>query len=99
MSKIGSVLGSDSDTQCCGFGFIDSGYRTDPDPAFQVKPDPDDQKLKLKMKTEFLFSLFDKKLQKRPPLRTSKLKEKPSALKRAHPAPQKMKLINCFLFF
>jgi hypothetical protein len=31
--------------------------------------------------------------------RTSKLLEKPVALKREHPVLQKMKLINCFLFF
>jgi hypothetical protein len=34
-----------------------------------------------------------------PPLRTSKLQEKPLALKREHPALQKMKSINFFQFF
>jgi hypothetical protein len=38
-------------------------------------------------------------MQKKPPLRTSKLLEKPSALKREHPPLQKKKFINCFLFF
>jgi hypothetical protein len=32
------------------------------------------------------------------PLRTLKLQEKPSAFEREHPALQKMKLINFFLF-
>jgi hypothetical protein len=50
------------------------------------------------------FSFFDKKLNlklisKPHTLRTSKLQEKPSALKGEHPALQKMKFINCFLFF
>jgi hypothetical protein len=40
-----------------------------------------------------------KKIAKRPPYRTSKLQEKPSALKREHPALQKMKFINCFILF
>jgi hypothetical protein len=35
----------------------------------------------------------------RPPLRTPKLQEKPSALKREHPALQKMKILSFFLFF
>ncbi len=35
----------------------------------------------------------------RPPKRTSKLQEKPSALKREHPALQKIKCVtNCFIF-
>jgi hypothetical protein len=38
------------------------------------------------------------KFAKRPPQRTSKLLDKPSDLKREHPALQKMKFINCFLF-
>jgi hypothetical protein len=33
-----------------------------------------------------------------PPQRTPKLHEKPSALKREHPAPQNMKFLHCFLF-
>jgi hypothetical protein len=35
----------------------------------------------------------------RPPKRTPKLQEKPSALKRKHPALQKMKILSFFLFF
>jgi hypothetical protein len=34
----------------------------------------------------------------RPPSRTSKVQEKPSALKRGHPALQKIKFSNFFLF-
>ncbi len=48
--------------------------------------DFDDQKLKKKNKAE-IFYLF-----------LNKLQEKPSALKREHPALQKMKCINFFLF-
>ncbi len=48
------------------------------------------KKLQLKI---FIYPWFP-----RPPLRTSKLKEKPSALKREHPALQKIKFINFFLF-
>ncbi len=47
-----------------------------------------------------LYGFVDKNcnlLIPRPPLRTSKLQEKPSALKREHPALQKTKFIN-FLF-
>jgi hypothetical protein len=33
-----------------------------------------------------------------PPYRTSKLQEKPSALKREHPALQNMKFLNFFIF-
>jgi hypothetical protein len=65
------------------------------DPAFQVNPDPDpiriqgldDQKLKKKY-TDLIKSCN---------LLMSKLQEKPSALKREHPALQKMKFINFFL--
>jgi hypothetical protein len=35
----------------------------------------------------------------RPPKRTPKLQEKPSALKREHPALQKMKILSFFQFF
>jgi hypothetical protein len=34
----------------------------------------------------------------RPPLRTSKLQEKPSALKREHPVLKNMKILDFFLF-
>ncbi len=57
---------------------------TDPDPAFQVNPDPDisdqgfyDQKLKKKIQQNFCFFIFFSKncnlLIPRPPQRTSKL--------------------------
>jgi hypothetical protein len=72
----------------------------DPDPAFQKNPDPD-PKIKGK-KLNFLFSFFfDKKIAIYLSLgleMTSKLQEKPSALKREHQALQKMKYINFFLF-
>jgi hypothetical protein len=68
---------------------MDPGPDTNPDPAFQVNPDPypdpirvqgfDDQKLK-KINTDL----------KNCNLLMSKLQEKPSALKREHPALQKM---------
>jgi hypothetical protein len=50
--------------QCCGSGFIE--YRTDPDPAFQVNPDPiriqgfDDQKLKKTIQLKFFISFKSK---------------------------------------
>jgi hypothetical protein len=61
----------------------------DPDPAFQVNPDPirfqgfDDQKLKKKkkLKTFKNLSLF-----RNLNLLMSKLQEKPSSLQREHPA-------------
>jgi hypothetical protein len=54
----------------------------------------DDKTLKKKNTAEnFLLSFFDQKLQ----LVLSKLYEKPSALKREHPALQKMQFINFFL--
>jgi hypothetical protein len=78
----------------------------DPDQAFQVNriryririQGFDDQKNEKKC---FFYIFFIKNLNLlilRPSYRTSKLQEKPSALKRDHPALQKMKLINCFLF-
>jgi hypothetical protein len=67
---------------------------TDPDlDPIRIK-DFDVQKLKKKNTAEiFLYLLFNKKNN----LRMSKLQEKPSALKREHPALQKMKFINFFL--
>jgi hypothetical protein len=64
----------------------------DPDPEFQVNPDPirtqgfDDQKMKKKNTVGIFLNLF---LSKNYNLLMSKLQEKPSALKRAHPALQK----------
>ncbi len=66
---------------------------SDPDPAFQMNPDPiriqgfDDQKLKEKITDEKFFI-------KNCNLLMSKQQEKASALKREHPALQKMKFIN-----
>jgi hypothetical protein len=62
-----------------------------PDPAFQMNSDPDpafdDQKLKNTTGNFFLLSFFDQKFQfTYPKPRMSKLEEKPSALKREHPA-------------
>ncbi len=64
----------------------------------------DDQKLKKKIQLKKYYLFFVQKLQfylsqhPRPPLQTSKLQEKPSALKREHPALQKMKFIDSLLF-
>jgi hypothetical protein len=78
---------------------------TDPDPAFQVNPntdpnpDPiriqdfDDQKLKKKNTAETFFLFF---LIKNCNLLMSKPQEKPSALKREHPAVQRMKFSTFF---
>ncbi len=66
-----------------------------PDPAFQVNPDPDpiriqgsdDQKLKKKIQLEIFYIYFFEI--KNCNLLMSKLQEKPSTLKREHPALQK----------
>jgi hypothetical protein len=69
-----------------------------PDPAFQVNPDPiriqdfDDQKQKRKKQLKLFYPSFIKNCI----LLMSKLQEKPSALKTEHTA-QKMKFINFFL--
>jgi hypothetical protein len=53
-----------------------------------------------KIKLKFFFFFFQIKNSKnRFPYRTDKLQEKPPALRREHPALQKMKFIHCFLFF
>ncbi len=57
----------------------------------------DDQKLEKYSLKFFVFVLS--KISIYLTLWTSKLQEKPSALKREHPAFQKMKFNNCFLFF
>jgi hypothetical protein len=65
---------------------------TDPDPAFQVNPDADRIRIFFWSKIVIYLSLGLLK-------RTSKLQEKPSALKREHSALLKnMKFINFFLF-
>jgi hypothetical protein len=68
----------------------------DPDPGF------DDLKLKKKFIAGNLISIFLIKncnlLIPRPSLRTPKLQEKPSALKREHPILKNMKILDFFLF-
>ncbi len=76
---------------------------TDPDPTFQVNPDPDpiriqgfdDQKLKEKNTAGIFLYLF---CIKNSSLLMSKSKEKPSALKKEHPSFQKIKFTNFFLY-
>ncbi len=63
----------------------------DPDPAFQVNPDP--EFWWPKYTAENFFDLY---LNKNSNLLMSKLQEKPSALKREHQALQKIKFINFF---
>ncbi len=78
-----------------------SGFRIripdpDPDPGF------DDLKLKKCTTRNIIFIFLVKNcnlLIPRPPKRTPKLQEKPSAHKREHPALQKMKILSFFLFF
>jgi hypothetical protein len=60
-----------------------------------VNPDTDDQKLKEKKYSRNVLKSFF--LIKNCNLLMSKLQEKPSGLKREHPALQKMKFINFFL--
>ncbi len=65
----------------------------DPDPAFQVNRDADpvpDLNIFLIENCNLFIPV--------PPKRTSMLREKPSALKREHPAHQKMKFITFFQF-
>jgi hypothetical protein len=72
---------------------------TNPDPTFKVNPDPiriqgfdDQQNLRKKYSFIFLFLFLIKNcnlLIPRRPQRMSKLQEKPSALKREHPALKK----------
>ncbi len=88
---------------CCGFGFIDR-IRILQFKLLRVRIQGFDvQKWRSKKTAEISFFLFLNQncnlLILRPPKRTSKLQEKPSALKREHPALQKMKFINCFIFF
>jgi hypothetical protein len=67
---------------------------------FQIKGF-DDQKLRKiynwKFKKNFLYK-YCNLLIPRPPQRTPKLQEKPSALKREHPALQNMKILYLFQF-
>jgi hypothetical protein len=88
--------------QCFGSGFIDP----DPDPAFLAEYPSESRVLmtkkiekNLQLKKNFVIFLIKNcnLLIPRPRKRTSKLKEKPSALKRKHPALQNMKCLNFFL--
>ncbi len=86
------------DLLCCGSGFIESGSGSgsNPDTGFWW---PKTKEKKTAEKFSHLF--FDQKLQFTYPkasIKTSKLQEKPSAIKREHPTLQKMKLINFFYF-
>ncbi len=78
--------------QCCGTGSLN----TDPDPAFQVNPDPiriqgfDDQKLKNTIQLKFLYIFLIQNC--------NLLIPRHPALEREHPALQDMKFINFFLF-
>jgi hypothetical protein len=71
---------------------------TDPDPVFQLNPDPirimdfDDQKREKKNTDE---NFFDQKLQ----FTYVQATEEPSALKRDYPSLQKIKFINYFYVF
>ncbi len=69
-----------------------------PDPyrAIQVKSGSGSKVMMTKYKKIHLNICY--LLITRPPKKTSKLQEKPSALKREHTALQKMKCVNCFLF-
>ncbi len=58
----------------------------------------DDQKLEKIYSCKKIKFFLDQKVQfTRPPQRTSKLRKKPSALKREHPELQQMKFLNFFL--
>jgi hypothetical protein len=74
------------------FSNCGSGFRIpDPDPGF------DDVKLKKIYSWKLIFIFFIKTchlLSPRPPLKTPKVQEKPSALKREHPALQNMKILD-----
>ncbi len=86
------------DLLCCGSKFIKSGSgsRSNPDPGFWW---PRTKEKNTAENFSYLFLIKNcNLLLPRPPKSTSKLQEKSSALKREHPALQKMKLINFFYF-
>jgi hypothetical protein len=80
-------------------------WNRDPDPSFQLNPDPDliriqgfdDQKLKKKILQTIFLYLFYQKLQFT--FVQAAVHEKSSALKTEHPARQKIKLIKFFSMF
>jgi hypothetical protein len=66
---------------------------------FQIQ-DFDDQKIKKIYSWKFINNFLIKNLLiPRPPKRTSKLQEKPSTLKREHPALQNMKILYLLFIF
>ena len=66
---------------------------TDPDPAFEVNPDADDQKMKQKKYSTNFFLSFDQKLQFTYVQATGEA----FSPEKEHPAFQEMKFINFFL--
>jgi hypothetical protein len=81
---------------------------SNPNPSFHVNSDPDpdpgfdDQKQNKKNSWKFFYIFFDQKLLgiylSLGLLNTSKLQEKPSALKREHQALQKLNVCRWFRF-
>jgi hypothetical protein len=73
-------------------------FDTDPDPGSESKVLMTEnwKKFTAVKKNNFLIKNYHLPIP-RPPKRTSKLQKKPSALKREHPALQKMKFLNFFL--
>jgi hypothetical protein len=99
-----------ADGQCYGFGFIETGSgsiilsESGAGYGFEYGSRVLMTKIEEKntAKTFFLNFFLIKNCNliiPRPPQRTSSKQEKPSALKREHPALQKMKFINRFQFF
>ncbi len=81
------------------YGLLQSSFvEPDPDPESGFWWQKNWKKIQLKNSIFFLYQKCNL-LTLRSPYRTSKLQEKLSALKREHPALQKMKFFNCFLFF
>jgi hypothetical protein len=75
--------------------------RPDPGPVPDPNPDPGNCWPKILKSfiswNKFLCGVFNQKLQYRPPWWTSKLHEKPPALKGEHPALQKHEIFSLFL--
>jgi hypothetical protein len=89
--------------QCCGTGFTDSGYELIESGSGSRFSSESGSRLlmtkkwKKQLKKIYLFSKIGIYLS-HVSFKTSRLKEKPSVLKREHPPLQKMKFINFFLF-
>ncbi len=75
------------------------GFNADPDPDPGFRLPKTVENLQLKDCLIFLNKKLKFSYPYRPPYRTSKLQQKPSPLKREHPALQNMKFINFFLSF